>query len=122
MSSVFLRHWGPLLALDALVSIALSIYIVAGAAPSDRMWILSSLSLEFFIVLWVMNDARERMCVPCFDFGFFVLAGFPVSVVWYLFWTRSWRAFITLGIFLGLYLIPWLCAVALWMVIRVLWD
>jgi len=122
MSSALLRSWGPLLALETLTSVAASIYVVAGVVPSDRMLALIALSFGFFVVLWVIRDARERGCTPCFDFGFLVFAGFPVSVVWYLVWTRGWRGFITVGIFLGLYLIPWLCALVLWMFIWLLWD
>ena len=86
------------------------------------MWILMSFSLEFFVVLWVVRDARDRGRIPCFDFGFLVLVGFPLSVAWYLFSTRGWRGLIILGVFVALYLIPWLCAAALWIVISILWE
>ena len=53
---------------------------------------------------------------PCYDFGFFVALGFPFSVVWYLLWTRGLRGLLVIGIFLGLYLTPWLCAIGVWAV------
>jgi hypothetical protein len=51
-----------------------------------------------------------------------VLVGFPLSVAWYLLSTRGWRGLIILGVFVALYLIPWLCAAALWIFISILWE
>ena len=48
---------------------------------------------------------------PCFDFGFLVAVFFPISLVWYAFWSRGVRGVLLLGAMLGLMLIPWLSAI-----------
>jgi len=116
MAPISLSHWGPLVILTAAESVILSSYVVLGASPSPLQMVILPYAIAFFMMLWVLEDAHRRQGFPCYDFGFFVALGFPFSVVWYLLWTRGLRGLLVIGIFLGLYLTPWLCAIGVWAV------
>ena len=68
-----MRGLGPLGWLIAAVS-ALSIFRVTYAAlgmmPSAASDLLTSYGLSLALILWFVDDASARRCVPCFDFGF----------------------------------------------------
>jgi hypothetical protein len=78
-----------------------------GLASPSGMARFAALLAEFFlpssIALWVLADARRRHRAVHYDFGTFVCFAWPVLVPIYLFSTRGWRAFTTLGWFLLLY-------------------
>lgn len=74
------------------------------AASLASLLVLSSLGL------WVLADARQRQRRLPYDFGSFVFFAWPVVVPIYLFSTRGWRAFGTLGWFLLLNLAAWLAS------------
>jgi len=116
MAPISLSHWGPLVILAAAESVILSSYVVLGTSPSALQMVILPSAIAFFMMLWVLEDAHRRQGFPCYDFGFFVALGFPFSVVWYLLWTRGLRGLLVIGIFLGLYLTPWLCAIGVWAV------
>ena len=116
MAPISPSHWGPLVILAAAESVILSSYVVLGASPSPLQMVTLPSAIAFFMMLWVLEDAHRRQGFPCYDFGFFVALGFPFSVVWYLLWTRGLRGLLVIGIFLGLYLTPWLCAIGVWAV------
>ena len=116
MAPISLSHWGPLVILAAAESVILSSYVVLGTSPSPLQMVFLPSAIAFFMMLWVLEDAHRRQGFPCYDFGFFVALGFPFSVVWYLLWTRGLRGLLVIGIFLGLYLTPWLCAIGVWAV------
>lgn len=42
------------------------------------------------------HDALRRRRRPCFDFGLFLLYAFPLSMLWYCFWSRGWRGLLLL--------------------------
>jgi hypothetical protein len=69
-------------------------YVLFESRPSALAVELLTLAFAFFIVLWAVADARQRRQVPCFDFGFFLFLGFPVSIVWYVLWTRRLRGWV----------------------------
>ena len=66
--------------------------------------LLAAAFLPSSIALWVLADARQRHRAVPYDFGTFVFIAWPLLVPIYLFSTRGWRAFATLGFFLLLYL------------------
>jgi hypothetical protein len=116
MRSILLSHWGPLVLLAAVESVILSLYVVLGASPSPLQMTLLPSTMAFFMMLWVLEDAHRQQGFPCYDFGFFVALGFPLSVVWYLLWTRGFRGWLVIGMFVALYFMPWLFAIAVWVV------
>jgi hypothetical protein len=107
-----LRQWGPLLLLTGANAVFLSLYALVRVYPSESALAIPSYSFAFFVVLWVLGDARRHRSTPCFDFGFFLAVGFPVSVAWYLFWSKGLRGLLVLGALAGLFIAPWLCASA----------
>src|SRR5207247_10675294 len=82
------------------------------AAADGHLTVLYSVFYD--VVGFGRRSSGQRF--PCYDFGFFVALGFPFSMVWYLLWTRGLRGLLVIGIFLGLYLTPWLCAIGVWAV------
>jgi hypothetical protein len=107
-----LNPWVLLAVLIGALAVGQSVYTAFGIVPSPLGFALLEYSPAFFLVLWVLADAGRKRRVPCHDFGFFLMAGFPFSVVWYVLWTRRLRGLLVLGALLGLFLAPWLCAVA----------
>ena len=68
------------------------------------------LAFPLFVILWVVADARRRRLTPCFDFGFFVALGFPLSVAWYVLRTRKLWGVVVLAALFGLFVFPFVCA------------
>ncbi len=71
---------------------------------SALLAVLASVLLPSSIALWLLADAQKRRLFVPYDFGTFVFMAWPVLAPIYLFSTRGWRAFATLGWFLLLYL------------------
>ena len=69
------------------------------SGPSD---LASRVACALVLALWVMRDAQQRRIRLCHDYGSFVFFLWPVVVPTYLFRTRGWRAFVTLGCFAGI--------------------
>jgi hypothetical protein len=113
----WLSRFGVLLLPVAAVSILQMIYVAVGATPSGRASLLFQFSLAWAFILWVDADARHRHIVPCHDFGFLVAMFFPLSLVWYVFWSRGRRGFLALCGLLGVMILPWLTAVMAWLMI-----
>jgi hypothetical protein len=47
---------------------------------------------SFVIRAWSFS----RLGRPCFDFGLFLVYAFPVSILWYCFWSRGRHGFLLL--------------------------
>jgi hypothetical protein len=108
-------HWGPLVALTAALALFACTHVLLGKMPSPGAMAILPYASPFFLVLWVAADARRHGWVPCFDFAFLVALLFPLSLVWYLLWTRRWWGLLVLGLFAVLLLTPWLCALVVGM-------
>jgi hypothetical protein len=110
------------LAILILSIVALSvcpvIYVMRGMPYSEGIWALSSTGTALAFILWIEGDARRRGCMPCHDFGFLVAVFFPVSLVWYSLWTRGWKGLFLLAALCGLMYVPWLLAMAAWVLTR----
>jgi hypothetical protein len=105
---------GIMLATSVAFSALLVAYVAGGKLPSDDAERLTSISLTWALVVWVIADARIGRRTPCYDFGFLVAVFFPVSLVWYVLWSRGWRGFLTLGALFGLVILPWVSASVAW--------
>jgi hypothetical protein len=101
-----------------LVSVTSSAVLTAYAAynvpPSLLGQLIHSYGLAFFLLLWAVQDAWHRRRVPCYDFGFLLCFGFPLTVVWYIFWSRGLRGFAVLGILAAIYFAPSMCYFFAW--------
>ena len=112
-----MKRLGPLGILFATVIVLAALqldYAAFGTTPSDGVSRLSSLALALAFVLWIAADAQVRRQTPCYDFGFLIAIFFPISLVWYVFWSRGWRGILLLGALFALMLLPWLTAVIAW--------
>jgi hypothetical protein len=89
-------------------------YAAFDKVPSEDVLRMSSVALALACILWVMADAQMRRQTPCYDFGFLVAVFFPISLLWYVFWSRGWRGFLLLGALIGLMLLPSVAAVVAW--------
>ena len=69
------------------------------SGPSD---LASRGACALVLVLWVMRGAQQRRIRLRHDYGSFVFFLWPVVVPTYLFQTRGWRAFVTLGCVAGI--------------------
>ena len=81
-------------------------------APRGVPALLATLAQMFLgsgVALWVLRDARHRRRSLPYDFDTFVFYTWTFLVPVYLFQTRGWRAFATLGWFLLLCLTAMLC-------------
>ena len=83
------RPLGLLLSTVALLSAIQFGSVALGATDTDALARLTSFGLSLAFVIWVMADAQSRRRTPCFEFGFLVAVYFPVSLAWYVFWSRG---------------------------------
>src|SRR6478752_2610059 len=113
-----MKRLGPLGILVASVLILAALrfdYAALGRLPSENVSQMSSFALALACILWIMADAQTRRQTPCYDFGFLVAVFFPISLIWYVFWSRGIRGFILLGALVALMLLPWMAGVAGWL-------
>ncbi len=110
-----IRSLGIVLVTVVLLSTFQFVYAAAGAAPPENVAQLASVAFVLACVLWIMADARRRRQTPCFDFGFLVAVFFPISLVWYVFWSRGTRGILLLAAFAGLMFLPGFATVAAWL-------
>ena len=115
----FLRCYGWLLIVAAMLAVFNSVYVVAGVTPSTFARLITAQTLPICFATWVQADARSRRCTPCCDFGMFVLATWILSVPWYLIWTRGWRGLLVTASFFGLLILPSLTAVFVWILVAI---
>jgi hypothetical protein len=84
---------------------SLQMYLaLRGGAASDPVFLLGNFAASWALVMWIWADARRLRRIPCFDFAFLVGVFFPISLVWYAYWSRGARGMLTL-----------LAVAALWM-------
>lgn len=110
----------PLVALALATAAALCAYVAAGTAPSPGAELAFGYGWALMLLLWVDADARQSRRLPCYDFGLLAILLFPLSLAWYCLWSRGWRGLLLLLALLGLWLLPYLTALAFWVVLAVL--
>jgi hypothetical protein len=95
--------------LAAALAVLGPVYVVVAAMRGQPPRVLPLLIVQYAlpvtILAWIAADAKERRRTPCFDYGFFLLATWPLSLFWYCISTRGWRG---LGLAVGLLLLCWL--------------
>jgi hypothetical protein len=117
--AAFLRFYGGLLIVSAMLAVFDSVYVIVGITPSNPAQLISTFTLPICFATWVQADARARRCTPCFDFGWFVGATWIFSIPWYLIWTRGWRGLLLTFMFFGLFILPTFVAVFVWTVVTI---
>ncbi len=76
-------------------------------APTGVQAIVALLAHALFLSslgMWVLADARKRQLNLPYDFDSLVFFTWWLAAPLYLFYTRGWRAFAVLGLFILLYL------------------
>jgi hypothetical protein len=111
-----LGAFGPLVGLAAILTVFVSLYVLLGENPPETLEPFLSVAPGFFLVYWMVIDARRRHRIPCHDFGFLAGVFLPLALPWYLVWTRGLKGLLLLGVFLLLFWLPWICATIVWMV------
>ncbi len=72
---------------------------------SRRVQVVDRFVLSVLVAYWVMRDAARHGLPKPFIFGLIVIFLWPILATWHVFRTRGWKGFVTVGIFLGLYLL-----------------
>src|SRR5579871_6360931 len=67
----------PLVFYSAALAALLIIYMTAGSSPSPGFRVAASAGWTIMAVLAIVNDARRRRLVPCYDFGLYCWVSFP---------------------------------------------
>ncbi len=112
----WLGSFGPLLGLSAIVAVFASMYVLLGVRPPEDFERVVSSMQGLFIVYWIVTDARRRRKIPCHDFGFLVATSLPISLIWYLVWTRGFRGLWLIVLLVILISLPSLFATTIWYV------
>ena len=109
----------PLVAMSLMTATALCALVCAGSAQSNGMEAVLGCGWALMLVLWMDADARKLRRLPCHDFGFLTGMYFPLSLVWYCFWSRGWRGGLMLLVLLALWVAPYVIATAFWIVSQI---
>ena len=118
--AAFLRSYGWLLIVTAIVAVFQSLYVIAGTAPALYAQLIADFTMPVCFMTWVQTDARIRRCTPFFDFGTFVFFTWSIAIPVYLIWTRGWRGVLVTFMFLGLWILPAFIATVVWTVMEVI--
>ena len=113
-----LREFSPLLLFAGVASAGRSLYVATGTTPARSFELLISLGFTWAVIAWIMGDIRRRRLAPCHEFGFLVAVTLPVSLIWYLFWTRGWKGAGVLVTMMGVAFLPSLVATGIWIALR----
>jgi hypothetical protein len=117
VSRLLVEPAAPLIGFTAALSVLACAYLGAGISLTPHFWLLGSFLWGLLVAMWVVADARHRRLTPCYDFGFFVLLTFPLSIIWYCLWSRGWRGLLWLVGLFGLWIAPQLVAMVFWLVL-----
>jgi hypothetical protein len=105
-------------------NVLLCLFFAAGAvqtsiaALSDRQFSNRTLFITGFvgsviIAYWVMRDSARRGMARPFIFGLLLVILWQILATWHVFRSRGWSGFLTLGIFIGLYLLAFVLPYAI---------
>lgn len=86
-----------------LWNIANSLYIGLAIQPSPAFSLLSTLCLFWIIGWWVMEDGKKHEADWIYGWGLFLYVAVWFIVPFYLFKTRSSKAFLTILAFSAIY-------------------
>ena len=116
---VFTNPLTPLVVMASATAAALCASAWMGLPPSGDPMTQTILSYgwAFLLVIWMDADARRLRRLPCYDFGLFVGIFFPLSLLWYCWWSRRWRGLLVLLLLLALWFIPQFMAGVFWLVL-----
>jgi hypothetical protein len=77
----------------------------SSVAPLDGVNVLWSLGMGILVVWWVRTDTHPSKYSPCFDYGTFMMAWWPVLLPHYLVRTRGFKGLLIYAGLVGFLLI-----------------
>jgi hypothetical protein len=107
----------PLTAFAVVASAFFVSSLLVGREITPLQSMVISYLLMLLTLMWVINDARRRRQIPCFDFGLYCALFFPLSVLWYCCKTRGGWGLLTFLVVLGLWLGPFVIAQIAWVLL-----
>jgi len=115
--AVFLNPLTPLVVFALATATALCASAWVGIPPAGDPLLQAVLRIGWavMLVLWMDADARRLRRLPCYDFGLLAGAFFPLSLLWYCWWSRRWRGLLVLLLLLALWFVPQVVAGFLWL-------
>jgi hypothetical protein len=106
MRRVFHNPIAALIVLALIATLLRCAYVVARSPISPHAESLVVACWAWPVLIWMDFDAVRTRRRPCIDFGLFLVATFPLSVVWYCFWSRGRRRMRLLLGLAGLLFVP----------------
>ena len=88
---IFFSPISALVVMSLIATLFRTAYVLARVPLSSHADSLAIICWAWPVLIWLDYDAARARRRPCFDFGLFLSATFPWSVVWYCFWSRGWR-------------------------------
>jgi len=119
MQRLLLAPFAPLVLFSLMQAAFLTCLVVLDGHSSPILDAVLSFFWLLALVHTLVEDARQR-AVPCFDFGFFLILFFPLSVLWYCWWSRRWRGLLLVLVICGLWVFPWLTVLCAWLLLTAL--
>ena len=116
-----LREWIFVAGFFVLVNVVNCLYWAFESLPSSAYILLQWVGFAWVITAWLRADSRRLRASLPFDMGWFVFLAWPVVLPYYLLKTRGVRGLLTIGSFLGLYVVAYcvgLCFFFLTMTLR----
>ncbi|HEX5637888.1 MAG TPA: hypothetical protein VFY78_12415 [Gammaproteobacteria bacterium] len=98
------------LAIFLVVAISITHYAFlgyAGYAPTQESEKLMNISLAFVFAWWALEDAKNRNYYRPYEFGAFIIFGWPIVLPAYLVATRGWKGLLLFPGFIVCYYLPW---------------
>jgi hypothetical protein len=96
----------PLFGLAAVYAVGLSVLLSRRFVLPETSSQLYLIFFGLFLTWWVMFDARERRTGVPYDFRYFVLCTWPISVPYYIIRTRGRSGGVVVAGLVGLWFAP----------------
>jgi hypothetical protein len=74
--------FGPLLGIGIHQAFCGLLYAWLRTAPPERASSILGYGVSLLVVYWIIADAWQRCCVPCFEFGYLVGIFLPFWLIW----------------------------------------
>jgi len=94
-------------------SLTMALYVASGVPPSGQILVFVQALPAWTVIVWLVQDARQRRLMAVHDLGFFMSLFWPVLIPWYCFKSRGRRGWLMLMGVVGLVVVPWLTGFAI---------
>ena len=108
----------PMTYLVAYSALCCAVFRLGGSRLPAEIARAARFGWGLMLAMWTDADARLRRVLPCDDFGLLVVIFFPLSLVWYCFWSRGWRGAILFIGLLTLVIAPYTITGLIWWILH----